>query len=161
MCAPIVGHLMSLPLTQPCSLKPWERLWLALKPSGEGRLALEKTERCSEELPGHSRGTFGTDELTQDRSEIDCNYHFKGRTPVLLREHTYAVHALLYLQERMVPHSFSVSISFLRLSVLLVVRETVRVKEYLWPQSHSPAPQKLGTSLHSLPRSAKSTQGEL
>lgn len=34
-------------------------------------------------------------EISEDHwSEIVYNYHFKGRTPVLLREHTYAVHFL-------------------------------------------------------------------
>lgn len=46
-----------------------------------GRLNLEKNTTVIHEVSA------------DHRSEIVCNYHVKGRTPVLLREATYAVHS--------------------------------------------------------------------
>lgn len=95
-------------------------------------------------------------EISEDHwSEIGCNYPFKGRTPVLLREHTYAVHFLTIITRTndapqfLIFHLFSLTFS----------SAGGQWDSPCGPQAMPPPPE-LSTSLHSLPKYVKSIQGE-
>lgn len=71
-------------------------------------------------------------EISEDHwSEIVYNYHFKGRAPVLLKEHTYAIHFLTVITRLSdVPQFLHFHLLSLLFS-LQVGSEAAQLKEYM------------------------------